>query len=192
MVKLGFIVEGDSEKIIIESKKFSDFLQQNNYQLVRPVVNAKGGGNLLPHNIGVFIKTLQKQKAEKICVLTDLEDEESVNIVRDRIMHAEIDEIFIAVKALEAWFLADTEAMRRWLEVDDFIEDEPENTPEKPWNQLKALAQSHNVRGPGSKVAFANKMIKHLNFDITHSAAHAQCPSAAELVGVLTTNQMNS
>lgn len=185
MVNLGFIVEGDSEKIIIESKRFSGFLQRNDFQLVRPVINAKGGCNLLPQNIGVFIQALKSKGVDKICVLTDLEDEDSVDIVRERIAHPEIDEIFIAVKALEAWFLADTDAMRLWLSQDDFIELTPESTPDKPWNRLKELAASHSVRGPGSKVAFANKMVKHLGFDITHSADHTHCPSSTELVRIL-------
>lgn len=186
MVKVGFIVEGDSEKIIIESRKFSEFLQQNNYQLVKPVINAKGSGNLLPQNIGVFIQTLKKQDAEQIFVLTDLEDEASVDIVRDRIAHTEVDQIFVAVKALEAWFLADTGAMRQWLGEGGFIEHYPEDTPDKPWNRLKELVQLYGVRGTGSKVAFANKMVKHFNFEVPHSSAHDHCPSATELVEFFT------
>ncbi|WP_339480311.1 hypothetical protein [Pseudomonas sp. RL_5y_Pfl2_73] len=39
MVKVGFIVEGDSEKIVIESADFKAFLQANDFELVNPVVN---------------------------------------------------------------------------------------------------------------------------------------------------------
>jgi len=186
MVNLGFIVEGDSEKIIIESERFSAFLEQNNFLLVKPVINARGGGNLLPQNIGVFIQTLKKAGVEQICVLTDLEDEGSVDIVRERISNAEVDQIFVAVKALEAWFLADTGAMRQWLGEDGFIESYPENTPDKPWDRLKELVRLYSVRGTGSKVAFANKMVKHFNFDVTHASAHEHCLSAKELVDFFT------
>lgn len=48
MVKVGFIVEGDSEKIIIESYSFQQFLLNKGYELVRPVINAKGGGEFTP------------------------------------------------------------------------------------------------------------------------------------------------
>jgi hypothetical protein len=37
MVKVGFIVEGDSEKIVIESSDFKAFLQENDFELVNPV-----------------------------------------------------------------------------------------------------------------------------------------------------------
>lgn len=55
MVRIGFIVEGDSEKIVIESVKFREFLRLNGFELVTPVVNAKGGGNLLPQNIEAYL-----------------------------------------------------------------------------------------------------------------------------------------
>ncbi|PTQ87123.1 hypothetical protein [Agitococcus lubricus] len=48
MVKVGFIVEGDTEKLIVESPAFVAWLVANGITLVNPVVNAKGGGNLLP------------------------------------------------------------------------------------------------------------------------------------------------
>ena len=33
--------------------------------------------------------------------------------MRDRIAHERIDFVFVAVKALEAWYLADSQAMER-------------------------------------------------------------------------------
>ncbi len=52
MVKVGFIVEGDTEKVIVESPAFSAWLTANGITLCHPVIDAKGGGNLLPQNIG--------------------------------------------------------------------------------------------------------------------------------------------
>ena len=54
-IKVGFIVEGGSEKIIVESPQFGELLNTNGYELVTPVIDAEGGGNLLPQNIDVFI-----------------------------------------------------------------------------------------------------------------------------------------
>lgn len=185
MVKVGFIVEGDSELIIIESKAFINFLEANDYELIYPVINAKGGGNLLPDNIEVMVQTLKLQGAEKIFVLTDLEQEVSTQAVKDRISHIDVEEIFVAVKALEAWFLADTWAMRSWLKLGSFIEENPERTQDMPWLRLKEIAKINHAQGPGNKVAFAKKMVNHFNFSITNSATHLNCASATEMITTL-------
>lgn len=92
-----------------------------------------------------------------IVVLTDLENESGIETVRSRIANENIAVIFVAVKALEAWFLADTETMRAWLDTPDFIEHFPEATPNMPWDRLKQIAQELHKRGPGNKVGFAKK-----------------------------------
>lgn len=181
MVKMGFIVEGDSEKLIVESENFRDFLLSHNVELITPVVNAKGGGNLLPQNIDAFLDVLMQKQAETIVVLTDLENEDDIETVQARIANERVSVIFVAVKALEAWFLADTEAMCSWLELSDFVEPYPEATVAMPWDRLKAIAANLGKRGPGTKVGFAKKMIKQ-GFNITRAAQHAECPSARALV----------
>jgi len=182
MVKVGFIVEGASERIIVESKIFKDFLQSRGYELITPVVDARGGGNLLPQNIGAFISRLDMAGAEKIFILTDLEDEPHVQIVRDRVAHQRIHFAFVAVKALEAWYLADSQAINAWLGTDDFFENTPEATQEKPWDRLKQIAAERNTRGPGNKVAFAKKVSQNWGFAIERAAAHPACSSARELI----------
>lgn len=183
MVKVGFIVEGATEKIIIESDKFKAFLNHNQYELVHPVIDAKGGGNLLPEHIEPFIETLENANADMIIVLTDLEDEESVEVVKERIQHSKIEMIFVAIKAIEAWFLADTNAMRRLLKNDDFVEELfPEQTECKPFDRIKEIIREFNARGVGSKVILAKNMVKHYDFSIEHSAQHPNCPSAKALI----------
>lgn len=91
MVKVGFIVEGDCEKIIIESAQFRQFLTACGFELVTPVINAAGGGNLLPRNIQAYLDRFNGLAVDQICVLTDLEDEPSVSVVTQRICHANID-----------------------------------------------------------------------------------------------------
>lgn len=189
MVKVGFIVEGATEKIIIESDKFKAFLNQNQYELVHPVIDAKGGGNLLPEHIEPFIETLENANADMIIVLTDLEDEESVEVVKARIQHAKIKMIFVAVKAIEAWFLADTNAMRRLLKNDDFVEEQfPEQTECKPFDRIKEIIREFNARGVGSKVILVKNIVKHYDFSIEHSAQHPNCPSAKVLIDYFTNN----
>lgn len=180
--KIGFIVEGGSEKVIIESRQFKAFLNNNGFELVTPVIDAEGGGNLLPKNIEEFVSRLQQKQVDAIYVLTDLEDELHVDNVRQRIEHAEITFAFIAVKALEAWYLADTCAMNTWLGTQDFYEPQPEKTVNKPWDRLKDIAAENGKRGPGQKISFAKRITKHWDFSIENAAKHQACPSALELI----------
>ncbi|WP_084187437.1 DUF4276 family protein [Andreprevotia chitinilytica] len=181
MVKVGFIVEGDTEKIIVESPAFVAWLQSQQIELCSPVVDAKGGGNLLPQNIDPMVNRLREAQAEHIVILTDLEDAISPDVVRSRIGTEHADLIFIAVKAIEAWFLADSQALRKWLGLDDVAEDRPEETVGMPWDRLKELAKEKAKQGPGSnKPGFAKKMVKHYGFTVANAAQHPHCPSAKE------------
>lgn len=180
--KIGFIVEGGSEKIIIESPQFRAFLNKHGCELVTPVIDAEGGGNLLPQNIEEFISRLEQKQVDAIYVLTDLEDELHIETVRKRVRHTKVTFAFIAVKALEAWYLADTDAMNTWLGTQDFYEPEPEKTVGKPWDRLKEIAAEKGKRGPGQKISFAKRITKYWHFAIEHAAKHEACPSAAELI----------
>jgi len=183
MVKVGFIVEGDSESIIVNSPAFVSLLQMRGFELITPVINAEGGGNLLPKYVERFVERLQKAGAEKICILTDLEDAVSTDEVRERIFHHKVDISFIAVRAIEAWFLADSPAMKKWLTVEAFNEEHPEATLAMPWNRLKEIANQLSKQGPGgSKAAFARRMVTHYGFTVTQAAKHPGCQSALELV----------
>ena len=180
MVKVGFIVEGNTEKIVIDSKDFRDFLNGIGISIVDPVIDAKGNGNLLPQNIEPFINMLKASFAEKIIVITDA-DQNDISQVTTRILPSDvsydIDLIVVAVKALEAWFLACEELMRKVLCLPDFSMQFPEETEELPFEYIKELTRSNNIRGPGSKVSFAKKVIKN-GFSLQVAAAHPNCPSA--------------
>ena len=182
MVKVGFIVEGASEKIVMESANFRDFLRRTGHELVH-IINAKGGGNLLPEFMESYLDELRANGAEKIFVLTDLENNSIPDDARRRIHHETIEFIFIAVKAMEAWFLADTAAMRNFLQNDDFHgEEEPENTLGMPWDRLEEIyKQQRNGRGLSSKKIVAKNMIKS-GFALENAASHQNCPSAKEMV----------
>ncbi len=181
MVKIGFIVEGGTEKVLVESPQFVAWLNEWQLELVKPIIDAKGGGNLLPRNIEPLVALLRAKGAEHIVILTDLENAADVDSVKERITNQYSELIFVAVKAIEVWFLADTEAMKKWLNVDDFIEIAPEETVEMPWERLRDIANELNLRGPGSsKVSFAKRMVKHYGFLVTNAADHSNCPSATE------------
>lgn len=186
MVKVGFIVEGDTEKILLDSENFKDWTKSIGVDICQPIENAAGSGNLLPKHIVPLVERLQSQNPTHIVILTDLEHDPDRQAVIDRIGTEHTQLIFIAVKAIEAWFLADTLALNTWLKLEGVYEDFPELTPTLPWERLKALAREHNKRGPGpSKPVFATKMTKHHGFSLEHAANHPNCPSAAEFYGFL-------
>ncbi|MEN8219325.1 MAG: hypothetical protein ABFS56_23785 [Pseudomonadota bacterium] len=183
MVRVGFVVEGYCEKILLESSNFRHWARQHNIQICDPIINACGGGNLCPKKIEASITECRiLASPDKIMVLTDLECDPCVTATKARIGNGYIDQIMVAKKALEAWFMADTEAMRRWLKNDDFQgEPEPEKTPDMPWDYLKEIARNYHKdrRGTGArKTRFAKTMINRFGFSIERAANHPNCPSA--------------
>ena len=165
--------------MLIESDGFRKFTSSNGIEVCSPVIDAKGGGNLLPQNILPSVLRLRMANVEHIVILTDLENAPSVEAVKTRIGSDYTNLIFVAVKAIEAWFLADTNALRKWLKIEDAFEAEPEATLGMPWDRLKALAIEKGARGPGnSKPIFARNMCKNFGFDLAQAANHPACPSA--------------
>ena len=190
MVTVGFIVEGDTEKILIESKQFRGWCNRIGIRVLRPVINAKGGGNLLPKYLDNYIICLSsKETPDKIVVLTDLEEEPSVELVQRRVLASHvcerIDVVFVAVKSLEAWFLADDLAMTRWLGLSKrFHEANPEQTPKTPWDRLRTIAKSLGKRGPGHKLRFVRRMLR-FGFSIEEAARHPNCASVRHFCEML-------
>ncbi len=156
MVKVGFVVEGDCEEIFIKSSHFRHWAAQNNLDICK-VVNTRGRGNLCPKNIEASIANCRLASPDKIVVLSDLECDPCITATKAHIGKKGIDQIIVAKKALEAWFLADTLAMRGWLKNEDFPEEAtPEETADMPWERLKEIAKNYpeKKRGPGNKKLF--------------------------------------
>lgn len=181
MVKIGFIVEGNTEKIIIDSPQFKAFLKNIGLFAVEPIIDANGNGNLLPQKIIPFINQLKKAGADKIVVITD-SDNNTIAQVKKRILPKNapytIDLIVVAVKAIEAWFLACEDIMKTVLQIPDFSIKFPERTSEAPFDYIKKLTASRKVRGPGAKPLFAKRVLKS-GFSLQQAAHHPNCPSAA-------------
>ena len=186
MVTVGFVVEGPSDRWLIESELFRKWLREDcNLEVVDPVVDAAGNGNMCNRNIGAFVKNLRTEaKPDKVVVLADLDPDERVPCVQARkevIGSQGIDLIVIAKKAIESWFLADTKAMSRWLGAAAFYEKAPETLDGMPWDRLKELGRKRGS-GPGPKVSFPRKFILCHEFDVRRAAQHANCPSARYFV----------
>ena len=188
MVKVGFVVEGNCEKKLVESKDFRAIALGFGIEVCEPVIDAKGSGNLCVKNIEPYIRACKEQTtASVIFVLTDLECEPCFTEVRKRITGAmtdkvaDIPQIAISRKAVEAWFLADTVAMKKWLRVHEnkpFEVADPERTESRPFDKIRELAKEHGIPGPGTHKSFARKMINTFGFSLERAAAHPKCQSA--------------
>ncbi|NNJ83698.1 MAG: hypothetical protein HKP13_01995 [Gammaproteobacteria bacterium] len=187
VVTVGFVVEGDSERLLVKSNGFRKWLREEcHLQVLDPIVDAGGNGDMCSRKIVSLVKNLKIQaNPKKIVVLADLDPDICAPCIERRkaIIGPEgIDLIVIARKALESWFLADTEAMRRWTRCEDFFEPRPEATEGMPWERLKEIGLQAN-RGPGkNKKIFARKFIRDHGFDVRQAATHPDCPSARYLV----------
>jgi hypothetical protein len=173
-VKLGFIVEGDTEKILLDSPEFKSFLFSQNISFVDPVINAGGNGNLLPHNIIEYIDVLKQKGADKIIVLTDLDEAKCFTEVKNRIDGQDLI-ICIAKKKIESWFLSDTNALSSLLRARESCEF-PEDVI-NPFEYLSERRQFHQGRGFGDKKILAKLMLRN-GFSIENAMDHPNCPSA--------------
>ncbi len=197
MVRVGFIVEGESEKMLMESVSFRDWCSRIGIETVTPIINAGGGGGLLPEFFQNYEKRLSTNgRPDKIVVLTDREKAPTNAVVKKRILRVNemptggakkkkrIDYVFVSVKALEAWFLADDKAMSSWLKA-TFHEDFPERTAGMPWDRIREIA-AHRNRGPGENhLSFAKTLINSHGFTIENAARHPHCPSVQEFYRTL-------
>jgi len=126
MVTVGFVVEGPSDKKLVESESFQAWLgEECGLDLVPPVVDAGGNGRMCSRKIIAYIEELRiEANPDKVVVLADLDPDSCAPCISKRkeiIGNTGIDLIVIASRAIESWFLADTEAMRRWTGDKDFM-----------------------------------------------------------------------
>lgn len=175
MVNVGFICEGDTEVKIVKSETFQAFLTATGLRCVSPIQDADGNGNLLPHNITEKRQVLTKNGATHILVLTDQDDDTSVTATRQRIGDYPNQHTVIAVRAAEAWFLADSVTISIMLDV-PFHMDYPEQEVD-PFETIRQVFLQQTGRGVGTKPILARRMLKY-GFSIERAAAHPNCPSA--------------
>lgn len=189
MVKVGFICEGKTEVLLLSTDNFNNFLQSIGIERVN-VVNAETQGNLLPHNIENYIAQLITEGASTICILTDLDKDACITITKERINPRPQDIFIVAVKKIEAWFLANTHALQLLLNSADFIFKYPEKEDD-PFLVINQLMVKHTGRGIGvhgkrtsGKIKLINKLIQ-IGIQIELSASHPNCPSAKYFINKL-------
>jgi hypothetical protein len=179
MVKIGFLVEGDTEKKIIRSQIFNEFLASNNLEAIPTLFPAKGnmGKDVFKNldKINSLIEILKEKGAEHIFVIRDLEDLECVVLARNEINSESVQKVIVE-KTIESWFLADTEALQKVFSSDNIIVEFPEKV-KNPFNELKQISKEKENRGISDKLIFAARMLNN-GFSIENAAKHPNCDSA--------------
>lgn len=176
--KVGFICEGETEKIIVESASFLQLLADLKLQFVK-AVDAAGNGNLLPKNIENHLITMKRYEADYVIILTDLDEDICITKTKERIKDnlPENAIIIISVKAIESWFLADSVTLSTIFKR-SFLYEFPEKVNKKPIDVINQLFQENLNRGIGKdKPRLAKFMLKN-GFDLNNAVNHANCPSA--------------
>lgn len=180
MVKVAFIVEGKVEKIFIDFLESEGWFTQKNIQKVAPTIDAKGGGNLCPQNMQVFVEQVKVFNPDKIFILTDLECDPCVEKTKERLGDCDICVVVLAKKAIEAWFLADSEILKKFTNEELSYFEYPEKTEFMPYDVFKDILMEYTGRGT-SKVKLAKNILRN-GFDIERVAMHPNCQSAKYFV----------
>ena len=170
MVKVGFICEGDTEKIFVDSDDFDRILKENNIEKVDSI-NLHGVLNLIEEKRIPKIQELMSQGANYIITLRDKDDIECFTKVKSLYDIDPTEHFVIAQKEFEAWFLADP-ILKKCLGDNEIYFEYPENIS-KPFEVIS----KHRGSGITSKPKFAKKMIR-LGFSIENAANHPNCNSA--------------
>ncbi len=178
MVKVGFIVEGATEKIILERSDFFTYLCSLKIDFEEEVIDAEGKNNLLPHKILQFTQRLTDKGVSKIFILTDKDDATCFTSIKNTILPLADQILIVSVKEIEAWFLSDTEAMRKFTTDSTFTCSNPELINE-PFQEIRDLlkATTGKLLGKRKKKVLADIMTTN-NFSILKAAEHPNCNSA--------------
>ncbi|MBD2702366.1 DUF4276 family protein [Spirosoma sp. BT702] len=177
MVKVGYIVEGASEKIILKTTKFQDYLRSKQIEQVADIIDMEGKGNLKSSSqrMNTQVQLLRDAGANWIVVLRDMDNAESFAVVKEEVYQAIDTEVCIAVQELEAWFLADSKALSILFQT-DFEHPNPE-TEANPFELLAILRKQYTGRGISDKKIFTRTMLS-CGFTIENAAQYSNCPNA--------------
>lgn len=184
MVNVGFICEGYTEYFILESENFKSILTELGLNPVG-VVNVEGNGKLLPKNIKEYRNTLIRDGADKVFIITDLDEDQCFTKTKQRITEKEDQFIIIAKRQIESWFLADTLTMQSILKGKFLCENpEIEIVPFETIRQIYFDKFFKGLVGDNEKKKLARKMLQN-GFSIQNAANHLNCPSATYFLSKL-------
>ena len=186
MVKVGFLVEGGCERIVLKSVAFQRYLTNNQIEPVGDIIDMNGKGNLTvsSRRMQSQVQALRDQGAEWIVVLRDMDNATSFATVKAEVYEAVDVATCIAVQELEAWFVADSGTLSVLFNA-LFHYDGPELIA-KPATFLDDQRMQHTGRGIRDKKGFATAMVNN-GFTIERAAKHPNCPSARYFLNKLQT-----
>jgi uncharacterized protein YfkK (UPF0435 family) len=182
MIRVGFIVEGDSERIVYESEDFQEILKRLNLTNAGVITPQSRTKFFNPDQLRMYYQNILKRSPDKVFVIIDKEtDSECLSEIKKNISC--IDQSnqinIIQVKTLESWFLADSEALSLAFHR-RYRYENPEKTENHPFEELQKEFKINTNRGLGSKESTlpAKKMVNKYKFSIENAANHPKCPSA--------------
>ncbi len=168
MVKVGFIVEGTSDLIILKSEKFKELFSQLGIETNGDLIKNGRSKSGLKEQLVPFIQQLDDLKCDYVFILFDLDDKknekktkskkkikdcpvgavEEVKKFGDNKNYLKDNQIFVVmVREMEAWFLADEE-LGYTYENDD---------PEEVKNPSEIIEKAENSK---NHILLANRVVK--------------------------------
>ncbi len=136
----------------------------------------------MPGNSKEYLDTLLANGAEKILILTDLDEDACITFTKNRITTSADRIVIVAVRNIESWFLADSQTLSLLLRQ-KFEFEQPENEI-TPFETLRNIFLEKQNRGIGDKDILAARMIKY-GFSLENAARHPNCPSATYFLNKL-------
>ncbi len=179
MVKVGFICDGETEKIIFESPKFQELLTKYKLEFVGAI---KYKGGKIKRDTDMLIL---RKYAKKVIIIKDLEqlpDKEALLKElkkKETITHENI--VVVVKRMIEAWLLADNITIGEIVRKKQKIFTNPENETDPHGTLKRILGNRYRYL---SKPAIA-KLFIDKGFTIENAANHKQCHSAREFIKIL-------
>ena len=180
MKKVGFICEGETEVVLLGSDMFKDLLSELNLESVGEF-DAGGRSKLInkDENIEKKFQILSDNSAEKIFVLSDLEDDPCISHYKAKLFnYSNLSVNIVAVKAIEAWLLSASKTLAILLKG-RFKYDTPECTNILPLDKLQEIFLEKTGRGLGigyKKPRTMKRFIRN-GFTLDEAAEHPNCSS---------------
>jgi hypothetical protein len=183
VVKIGFIVEGPSDAMIIRSEQYNKLLTQLNLQFIDIVIpegkthffHPKADFKFIEAKVSSYIQRLNDKGAEVICFIVDQDEEPCFTSVKEKIPFSNQHHVIICKRNLEAWYMADESMMSELLKSKYSCKD-PESII-APFEEIKKLMLEKTNRGIGDKIFLAKRVI-NAGFNIENAAKHNNCTSA--------------
>jgi hypothetical protein len=196
MIRVGFIVEGDSERIVYESEDFQNLLKRLNLTSVGVISPQTRTKFFDPEQLKMYYENMLKNKPDKVFIIIDKENEtECLSKIKNSIccIDQQNQINIIQVITLESWFLADSVALSSAFKRNYKFET-PEKTDGHPFDELQREFIVNTDRGLGLKESTlpARKMVNKYKFSVENAAKHPNCPSAKYFLDKLSELSSNS